>query len=277
MHFLGLEPPKWDFSVRTIFGTKISANTRDAVGQYIYYFGVWEPNLTGWIRHRLVPGDLFIDIGANIGYYSLLAARLVGDSGRVVAVEALPAIFAVLQRNVKINKARNVRVVNVAAWDCEEMIAVYTNSDDLPGQTTAIRFWADKYQLKQQTLVAAAPLTNILSREEIKGARLIKIDVEGAEWRVLAGMKSMIGICRNDIEVIVEVSPSALGAEGRTVEELLDLFRLNGFHAYRIENDYSAKSYLTRSHARRPSRIRGTPTISEQSDIIFSRIDADSL
>jgi FkbM family methyltransferase len=276
MHFLGLEPAKWDFTVRTIFGSKISASTRDAVGRYIFYFGVWEPNLTRWIRHRLLPSDAFIDVGANIGYYSLLASHLVGDSGKVVAVEGLPAIFSLLQRNLETNKARNVRAVNVAAWDREQMIEFYTDSD-LPGQTTAIPFWADKHELKEQTQVTAAPLADILTAEEMKAARLIKIDVEGAEWRVLAGMKSLLDSSRDDLEIIVEISPSALEAEGRAAQELLDFFRVLKFNAYRIENDYSVNSYLNRSYRNRPSRILRLPTGSEQSDIIFSRIDADFL
>jgi hypothetical protein len=51
---------------------------------YIYYFGVWEPNITRWIVRRLASGDMFIDVGANVGYYSLLASKLVGESGSVV-------------------------------------------------------------------------------------------------------------------------------------------------------------------------------------------------
>jgi FkbM family methyltransferase len=276
MHFLGLEPPTWDFTVRTIFGSKISANTRDAVGRYIFYFGVWEPNLTRWIRHRLLPGDAFIDVGANIGYYSLLAAHLVGDSGKVVAVEGLPAIFSLLQRNLETNKTRNVRAVNAAAWDRKQMIEFYTDSD-LPGQTTAIPFWADKHELKEQTQVTAVPLTDILTAEEMKVTRLIKIDVEGAEWRVLAGMKSLLASSRDDLEIIVEISPSALEAEGRKAQDLMDLFGILGFNAYHIENDYSVNSYLNGRYGSRPSRVQRLPAGSEQSDIIFSRIDADFL
>jgi FkbM family methyltransferase len=274
-HFLGLEPPNWDFTVRTIFGCTISANTRDTVGRYIFYFGVWEPNLTHWIRRRLVPGDVFIDVGANIGYYSLLAAQLVGDSGKVVAVEALPAIFPALQQNLERNKARNVRAVNAAAWDCEQMIAIYTNAEDLPGQTTAIPFWAGKYQLERQTRVAAAPLTDILTAEEMKAARLIKIDVEGAEWHVLLGMKSMLAACRDDLEIIVEVNREALETEGRTPQDILSLFCHCGFHPYRIENDYLVEHYLYRETPRAPERVGGIST--DQADIIFSRFDGQFL
>jgi len=276
-HFLGLEPPKWDFTVRTAFGSKISTNTRDIIGKYIYYFGIWEPNLTRWIERRLAPGDGFIDVGANIGYFALLASKVVGNSGKVVAVEALPAIFAALENNLKMNDAGNVRTVNCAAWDAEEEITIYTQPEDLPGQTTVMPEWARKWHLEKESRIPAAPLSAIVKPEEFRAARLIKIDVEGAEWHVLRGMEALMASCRDDLEVMIEVSSKMLEAEGRTPQDVLDFFAGYGFFAYLIENDYSAKSYLVRDHARRPHRIREIPTASEQSDIIFSRIDSNSL
>jgi FkbM family methyltransferase len=275
MHYLGLEPPRWDFTARTIFGSMISGNTREAVGQHIFYFGVWEPNLTHWIRKRLAPGDVFIDVGANIGYFALLASRLVGSSGKVIAVEALPAIFSALQGNLKRNGVHNVRAVNCAAWDREQMIEIYTNAQDLPGQTTVSPAWANQYQLHTQSQVRAAPLSKILDADEIRAARLIKIDVEGAEWQVVCGMKSIMANCREDVEIALEVNRKALEANGRAPQDLVDLFREWGFHPYRVENDYLAERYLYRETPRPPERVQ---TISgDQADIIFSRVDAPSL
>ncbi|HWY53246.1 MAG TPA: FkbM family methyltransferase [Terriglobales bacterium] len=274
-HFLGLEPPRWDFTARTIFNSRVSAHTRELIGKYIYYFGVWEPNLTSWIRRRLAPGDVFIDIGANIGYYSLLAAKLVGDSGKVVAVEALPAIFTMLQHNLKLNHVRNVRAINCAAWDAEEEITIYTQPEDLPGLTTLMPDWAHRWHLEQKSRVNAAPLSAILKPDEFKAARLIKIDVEGAEWRVLCGMKRVMDSCRNDLEVMTEVSSKLLEAEGRTAQDVLRFFADYGFHAYSVENDYEGEGYLRREAPKKPTRIERI--LSEQADVIFSRIDADCL
>jgi FkbM family methyltransferase len=275
MHHYGLEPLKWDFTVRTVFGSRVSASTRDMIGRYIYYFGVWEPNLTHWIRRRLAPGETFIDVGANLGYYSLLASRLVGDSGRVVAIEALPAIFSTLQRNLAENRASNVRAVNQAAWDREQKITIYTNPETLPGQTTVSPVWAEKFHLDAQSEVAAAPLSVILQSAEIKSARLIKIDVEGAEWQVLAGMKPVMTDCRDDLEIMTEVNRRALEAHGQSPQDVLDFFRQWGFNAYRVENDYLVERYIHREAPRPPRRIREIPD--EQADVIFSRVDAESL
>src|SRR5262249_10578177 len=89
-----------EFVATTVFGTRLAGNTIEILQQYVYYFGMWEPNLTRWIWERLRPGDTFIDVGANIGYFSLLAAKRVGATGRVVAIEASPKIFSALQCNL---------------------------------------------------------------------------------------------------------------------------------------------------------------------------------
>ncbi len=275
IHHYGLEPPKWDFTVKTVFGSQISANTRDVIGKYIYYFGIWEPNLTRWIERRLAPGDGFIDVGANIGYFTLLASKLVGDAGKVVSIEAHPAIFAALENNLRLNDARNVRAVNRAAWDAEEMLTIYTQPEDLACQTTVMPEWADKYRLESQSQIKAAPLSAMLKPEEFRAARIIKIDVEGAEWHVLSGMKPLMPCGRDDLEVVIEVNSKMLEAEGRTPKDVLDFFADFGFHPYRIENDYLQERYLFREAPQVPRRIE--QVVTEQTDLIFSRIDAESL
>src|SRR5436309_218434 len=87
----------YPFVAPTVFGSKLAGCTNEILQQYLYYFGVWEPHVTSWICGRLRPGDGFIDVGANIGYYTLLASHLVGAAGTVVAVEASPKTFARLR------------------------------------------------------------------------------------------------------------------------------------------------------------------------------------
>jgi FkbM family methyltransferase len=271
-HFFGLEPGSWNFTTRTAFGGSISAQMRDTVGRYIYYFGVWEPNLTNWIEGRLRPGDVFIDVGANIGYHTVLASRLVGASGKVVAIEALPAIFATLQENITINGANNVRAVNCAVWDSRDLITFYSEPGELAVTTTAVRAWAKQWKLQKEYQVAAEPLSTILEPHEFETARLIKIDVEGAEWHVLSGMKPLMASARDDVEFVVEVTPKMLETEGRTGKDVFDFFARWGFHPYRLAS--SAADYFSRTPSR-PFRIENPPA--DQADLIFSRADTESL
>jgi FkbM family methyltransferase len=271
-HFRGFEPAKHNFIAKTFFGSKIASNSNDILGRYLYYFGVWEPNLTNWISQRLAPGDVFVDVGANIGYHTLLASMLVGDTGKVVSIEAFPAIFSLLEEHLALNHVRNVRAVNCAAWDGDGLVTFYTGLDDLPVTTTAMPQWAAEWHLENELKVGARPLSSILQADEIKAARLIKIDVEGAEWHVLAGMEPLMSACSDDLEIILEVTPSISETEGKTSEDILDFFAAWKFHPYCIDNAVNA--YFA-SHASPPRRISDIPQ--GQTDVIFSRIDAEFL
>src|SRR4051794_12278193 len=110
------------FVARTRFGSKVEGDTCEILQQHIYYFGAWEADLSQWIAGRLGTGDVCVDVGANAGYFSLLASDIVGDSGAVVAIEASPRVFEILQANLARNRARNVRPVNIAAADSSDTV-----------------------------------------------------------------------------------------------------------------------------------------------------------
>src|SRR5262245_40033665 len=81
-------------------GSRLYGNFPDPIHFYSYFFGEWEPAITAYYKRILRAGDVVIDIGANVGAHALLAADLVGASGRVHAIEASPSICARLQRNI---------------------------------------------------------------------------------------------------------------------------------------------------------------------------------
>src|SRR5260370_24440864 len=113
-HLWWLESP---VTAKTVFGNTVYVDAGDISGRYIYYFGVWEPNLTEWIRQPLRTGDTFIEVCANIGYYPLFASALVATSGKAVANQALPQICAILDHNLQVNAECNSRPVHVASCD----------------------------------------------------------------------------------------------------------------------------------------------------------------
>lgn len=262
-------------NARTSFGSLMECNVEDLIQRYIYYFGEWEPNLTRWIARRLSPGDTFIDVGANVGYFSLLASSLVGASGKVVAIEASPDTFAKLQRNLGVNSASNVRAINIAASDREHTLTLFSAYAANSGMMSTNPDWADLYGFDPNCEIAAAPIASILNSREIQTARLVKIDVEGSEWSVIQGMLPMLHACRPDLEIVTEINPSVLESRGQTPESLIRTFQDLGFHCYSIENSYSGLSYLAGREGLRPERLRSAVTT--QSDVIFSRQEAASL
>ena len=262
---------QYKFVASTVFGMQIAGDTQDFLHRCIYYFGVWEPNLTRWIGQRLEPGDTFVDVGANIGYYSLLASTLVGVSGGVVAIEPSPTIFAALQHNLVRNRVTNVRAVNVAASDREGVVKLFRGPYHNLGETTTL----EEQNLEVECEVDAIPLDAILVPQEIHNARLVKIDVEGAECSVVAGMSMLLSSCRPDLEIIVEVHPEQLVRQGRRPEDLMRIFLDAGFYAYGLENDDSPLGYLLPRTQRRLMPIRSP--VQHESITIFSRQDSERL
>lgn len=258
-----------EFEASTAFGAKISGNTRELLQQYVYYFGLWEPQLTHWISKRLRPGDTFIDVGANIGYFSLLASRLVGDSGTVVAIEASRSTFDALQANLARNRICNVRTIHKAVSDTAGIVDVYRGPESHIGLSTIFAEEASKRGAQLEGKVQAAPLAMILDEDEIRNARLIKIDVEGAEWSVVSGMRPLLDSSREDLEVMVEIDPECLEQQDKKPEDILRVFADAGFHAYQLENDYRGESHLPPFTQKAPVRLQGPVT--NVADLVFSR------
>jgi FkbM family methyltransferase len=258
---------------RTRFGACFQVQGADVIQRYIYSFGVWEPAITDFVGKRLQPGDTFIDVGANIGYYTLLASRLVGPSGSVVAVEASPSIYAALCDNLCRNSVTNARPVHLAASDGTGMLNVYLAHASNIGETTLLA----SRGFRQEAHVRCEPLSTMLTEHEIRSARMMKIDVEGHELAVLAGLMPVLAETRPDFEVLMEANVDELGAQGASVAEFIERWRQIGFHAYMFDNRYSAGLYASQGHHMGARRLRSIPGPGVVADLVFSRSDQDVL
>ncbi|WP_236241747.1 FkbM family methyltransferase [Streptomyces sp. CC228A] len=258
----------------TRFGARLALDTRDLIQRYIYLFGVWEPHMTRWLRGRLRPGDTFVDLGANIGYFSLLASRPVGERGQVVAVEASPVFHGRLMDHVRLNGCTNVRAVNAGVSDSARTLSFVLASSHNLGSNSIVPYDGP---VESSFEIGAKSLPDLLEPEDIARARVIKIDVEGAEGSVVRGLEPILDELRPDAEITVEVTPERMAKLGDSADELIETMQRHGFHVYRLANDYAAGSYpaAIRGPARVPVRWRGPVT--SESDLVFSRIDAETL
>ena len=263
-------------SIRTDHGFIVHGDVAEYHYLCLYFFGVWEENITRFVTSRLAPGDSFIDVGAHIGYYSLLSASLVGNSGRVLAVEASPRTYRDLLRNLQLNRAANVRAVNVAASDAPGELDLFEAPEESRGRTTTSATWARQSDCTFAGKARALPLGSIASPRELREARLIKIDVEGAEWAVCSGLLPFLSELRRDAEIILEVTPSELRAQGHTPEQFIQRFAAGGFFPYVLENRYSVDYFLSGPKDSRPARLENFH-LAQQTDLVFSRIDAAHL
>src|SRR5882757_317910 len=253
---------------RTTFGANLPCCAQDLVQSHILFFGKWEPNIGYFIARRLKRGSTFVDVGANIGYFSMLGAAVVGDTGKVISIEASPSIFKVLQSNLRHNSCANVHSVNIA-------VGRETGKMDIllaPGTNLGMTSTLHTRGFALETTVPADRLSNILDRDSER-ATLIKIDIEGAEPDVLMSILEDIGKYSKDLEIVTEITPSETAQFGATASFLIDAFLSAGFHAYGIENTYA--DYLATRPPQSPRRLRQVP--SRTTDIVFSRIDADVL
>ena len=232
---------------RTKFGAKIYCDLGDLIPSRIFHFGLWEPDISHCISRYLSDGDVFVDVGANLGYYSLLASKIVGRTGAVVAIEASPRIFARLQGNLAANRAANVRAVNVAVSAGVGSVTIYSGPAQNSGATSVLKKWRNG---EAEAVVGALPLNRILTEDECKRVALIKIDVEGAEAPILSQFLSSIECYSPDTAIIVEFNP---GDGELTPNSLFSDFIARGFSAYEISNRYDAAWYL---NWRRPNRMR---------------------
>jgi len=186
----------------------------------------WEPHND---RHVFVShlreGMVVMDVGANWGLYSLLISRAVGPSGKVYAFEPVPEIFARLKEHIALNNATNVIPVPIALLD-EKGIAKMSVEG---GRSSLFRHVSDEF-----VDVQVERLDDFVEQERIERVDAIKIDVEGAELKVIRGADKTI---RRDKPILmVEVQAATLQAAGTTPEELFETIVGYGYNAFVIRH-----------------------------------------
>lgn len=258
------------YTCDTPMGCVFTGHTRDWIQRNIYYLGAWEPNLTAWIQSTLSPGDGFVDVGANIGYFSLLAAKAVGIPGRVVAIEPLPTTFARLEHHVRVNALDNVRLVNEAAYGPGEPqeVTLYPAAEHNIGGTSIVPRWDTSGS--RTVRVLARPLQSMLSVEECRGARIIKIDVEGVEVEAIRGLGLERETFRPDLELVVEILHE-LPRERERAGQLIGYMRGLGFHPYVLQDLHRLRDYVSTAYRQRPVRL--TAPLERSENVVFSRRD----
>ena len=167
-----------------------------------------EEEIIGLFRPR--EGDTVVDIGAHMGRYTITSSKSVGASGGVIAVEAHPYNFRILQHNIRLNKLKNVNAVNWAVYSKRARLKLYL-PDEYLGYTMhhslMTNYLTSKYskEIERRFIeVEADTLDNLLKTRGIDEVNWIKIDVEGAEYEVLRGAKEILSTNRR-ISILVEV------------------------------------------------------------------------
>ena len=262
-------------SATSWFGARFDVRFPDILQTYLYFFGIWEPVISKYLFDRLGEGDIFIDVGANVGYHTLLASGLVGAKGKVFAIEASGSTYAKLQKNLLQNKANNVTAFHVAVSDVPGQLPVWvSDKGDSPGTTTLSHVAEQRETLKMVEIVDAKPLAQIIDIDTIRKARFIKIDVEGAEWAVVKSLGEIIKTASPQTEFIIEVDDQLVRRSGGTVKAFLDYFSAAGFEPFVIPNRYDAAFFANKVGRVELQRFDGRKF--GQIDLVFRRAAASA-
>jgi FkbM family methyltransferase len=198
-------------TVATRHGFAMSLDLRQLVDREIYCQGVWEPLETALFARVLRSGDRVADVGANVGWFSLLAARLVGPGGRVDSFEANRDTFALLEHNLALNACTHVTAHCLAVGEAQGLARIAPRE---PGNAGA-----DGVELASggDDTVPLVRLDQVLAEGAL---RLIKLDIEGWEAKALRGAEGLLR--RADApDLVFEFTPEFLTAAGDDPRALL--------------------------------------------------------
>lgn len=203
----------------------------DRVGRTLYVLRQYEPIETELVRQTLRPGDTFVDVGAHVGYYALFAARQVGPTGRVHALEAHPDNHALLEQNIALNAYPNIEAFHVAASDEAGVAELYVStSGNLGGH--ALVPSGGKSEDSPRVEVRTVRLDDHFAEHGLR-PDVMKLDVEGAEARVVRGMDETLATGRPHT-LFFEFSPGPLRAAGDEPLALLETLAQHGYELGRV-------------------------------------------
>jgi len=192
-------------------------------------YGFYEEFETELVKKIIQKNYIVLDIGANIGYYTLLFAKLVGDNGKVFAFEPEPNNFALLKKNTEINGYRNVALIQKAISNRTGKTKLYVNERNAGGHTIY-----NSYNSCQMVDVDVTKLDDYLDTS-ITTVNFAKIDVEGSEFGVIEGMKNLLQKTK-DFIIMSEFNPSFIKKYGKEPEDYVEILLQHGFKFYHIDS-----------------------------------------
>ena len=199
------------------------------ISRLLYLEGTYEGYLLDMVHQLMLTGANCLDIGANIGLYSLELSGAVGPSGRVFAFEPERHNHELLTTNLRLNGATNVEAVKTVVGDRNGQVCLARHPDNFGDHHVVDREsnWAEE--------VPVETIDAFCAKRVIDNIAFAKIDVQGYEPFVLSGMAETVR--KNpDLMVLVEIWPDGLARQGRSASELIASFRDYGFVGYELHD-----------------------------------------
>jgi FkbM family methyltransferase len=221
-----------DFCPSKVQGHKMFLDSKDTLR--LLYDPVHEPFETEIVCNLVKRGDVVLDLGANIGYYTLIFAKIVGAEGKVFAFEPDPDNFSLLKKNIEINGYKNVILEQKAVSDKTGTVKLYLSEDNLADH----RIY-DSHDGREFIEIESVSLDDYFENVN-DNIDFIKMDIEGAEPAAIQGMRSLLKRNQN-VKVITELFPIALSKFGIETSDFLKMFFNNGFKLYNLDENEKKK------------------------------------
>lgn len=238
-----------NMNIVEIQGSKIYLNISDSnpglrqTFQAYALKGIHEEATTSIFKKIIKPGDIFLDLGANIGYFSLLAAKLVGEKGKVFSFEPEPRNFYYLQKNIEINNYKNIYPFQKAVSNINDMIELficdYDSGHHTINQYEGIEVYSHGRPTQKKSIKIEAVKLDDFLKDKTDRVDIVKMDIEGAEALAIEGMKNILKNNKN-IKILMEFFPLLIQKMGDSPEKLIKtLIEDLEFNIFVVGRDYS--------------------------------------
>ncbi len=208
-------------------------NPTEHIQQQLFWYGCYEKELGDLLKKMLRANDVFIDIGANIGYFSLLSANI-SPSVKVISFEPVKALFEKLNENISINDNKNILTINAAIGEVNEQRELFLSDTDNLGMSS---FQQPENYSGRKEKVQVMVFDDWFKTSGLTKIDLIKLDIEGSELAALKGMSAVLE--KQKPSLIVEINP-----------ETLSLFSLTPLDIYNYLNQFNFDRFLISENGR---------------------------
>ncbi len=207
---------------------------RDAISREVCFTGRYEPLETMLVQAILRAGMTFVDVGANWGYFTFLAAHLIGKSGRVISLEPDPRLFEALQESLERNDLKQVVALQVAAGSRSDVLSL-AGYDEAGNNFGVSRVISNERANEKVFAVSSRPLDELFDEAKLSVIDLLKMDIEGYEGFALTGMSRSLKGGRVK-RILLELHPAQLAEHGHSAEEIVKQLRGFDYCAWRLDH-----------------------------------------
>lgn len=229
-------PWKTEFKTPTFWGGNMNVVLPEPVSTSIWRYGFFETDVSLYIINHLREGMTFLDVGGHFGFFTLLGSFLVGEEGKVLAIEPTPSTYAHLIKNISLHSSfRNIETFNCAAYSENTDIKFYDYGLEGSAYNSAFPFRRTGIydNKRKEVIVSGRKIDDLLTGIGIRGVELIKIDAEASELHVLNGMAKTIDTYRPII--ILEVGDSE-SIEIPSSKKAVSWLQQRGYKTYEVRS-----------------------------------------